>query len=179
MQPEVAGRRDHVSSHWQWLTETRVEDFSLKIPQRTKTTGIFDVRTCLKPWNTCRYSKPSSDPTTGHFSQSVRAIGATSSSDAHMARRCVGWSSAAIRHFIWELDMADWLWSRTQPQHLCCSSSHITAGPNKTLGCRHTRRAEPLARSCSNAAPRAPSTGEQRLCSETFRLHSFLWDLSL
>lgn len=56
-----------------------------------------------------------------------------------MARRCVGWASAAVTHLIWELDMADWLGSRTQLKHLCCSHSHITAGPNKILG---SRRAE-------------------------------------
>lgn len=65
------------------------------------------------------------------FSWLLTAIGRTSSSDAHMARRCVGWAITAIMCLIWELDMADWLGSRTQPKYLCCTSSVITPGPNK------------------------------------------------
>lgn len=71
-----------------------------------------------------------------YFTRLVQTIGDTSRSDTNMARRCVGWASTAVTHLIWELDMADWLGSRTQLKHLCCSHSHITAGPNKMLGCR-------------------------------------------
>lgn len=101
-----------------------------------------------------------------HFSRLVRTMGDTSSSDTNMARRCVGWASAAVTRLIWELDMADWLGSRTQPKHLCCSRSHITAGPNKMLGSRRARQEVAQAQ-------HAPSPGKQRLCSGTRCLHSF------
>lgn len=126
------GRRDHVF-YWQWLTEA----------QAVKPWVTFTEGTYLKPWHSCRCSEPASgtfidaaEMFAVHFSRLVWPIGDTSNSDTNMARRCVGWASAAVTRLIWELDMADWLGSRTQLKHLCCSHSHITAGPNKTHGSR-------------------------------------------
>lgn len=95
------------------------------------------------------------------FKWLVWTISGTSSSDATMARRCVGCAPAVVMHIIWERDMADWLGSRTQPKHLCCSSSCITAGPNKTLGSRRTHKQT----SCSNTVSHTPC--KWGLCSET------------
>lgn len=108
----MLGRRDHVF-YWQWPIEILV----YLLVFRTRHIYWCGMNVCFS-----------------HFKWLIWTISGTSSSDANMARRCVGWTSAAIMRFIWEVDMTDLLGSRTQPKHLFCNSSHITAGPNKTLG---------------------------------------------
>lgn len=99
------------------------------------------------------------------FSRLVYTIGDKSSSDTNMARRCVGWASVAVTPLIWQLDMADWLGSRTQLKHLCCSCSCITPGPNKTLGSRHAKQG--VANTQRHTLP-VPASKD---CSGTCRLH--------
>lgn len=96
------------------------------------------------------------------FKWLVWTLSGTSCSDATMTRRCMGWASTVVMRFIWELDMAEWLGSRTQLKHLWCSSSRITAGPNKTLSSRRTHKQT----SCSNTVPHTPC--QWGLSSETF-----------